>query len=360
MSRMSELIKLYNKIIEQFVVGARGLAPLPRLLSDLKINLHHKFMAGIFVFMLAASVSGQAADGFAALLTVHQAGVEIQRLNTSQWLALPEEAQMPLGAGDSLRTDATGRALLTFGPDVEIFVLPETTLLVDRSNQLADERLQVALQVQGEITSHVPTAAAMDSFQIQTDTLTVTQPAALLDVWTGGDQGTVINVAEGEAEIRVGEQTFQVMASNGLRRRPSQPAEAIALDEPLNAARVIGLLDGCPGQTHTANGLDVNVRVGPGFSYTVIGHISNQVSVRIMGVVENGSWYRIQAFSGFGWIQAALVDNSCPQPLILPSDTMERNVGIWNVTPAEQALLLPFYGPPEGDLWFYRSLQPAS
>ncbi|MBZ0289076.1 MAG: hypothetical protein K8I30_15765, partial [Anaerolineae bacterium] len=100
------------------------------------------------IFLLM-SLNSQAQDSeYSARLRIMQAGVEIRRVNTTEWLPLPLNAEAPLGTGDSLRTDGTGRALLTFLENVEVLILTETTVDIV-TFQAANDHLQLALKVQG-------------------------------------------------------------------------------------------------------------------------------------------------------------------------------------------------------------------
>jgi len=300
--------------------------------------------------LLLLIVPATRAQEYAAVLRIVRPGVEIRRLNTEQWFALPIDAELPFGAGDVLRTDGEGRAWLEFNADMRFLILPDTTLELN-----AFDPTHFAARIDGDSLQFVGANTDFTEFALEAGALTVTQPAEMFGVWARADS-SVLTVAQGDAFAHANNEDFTVPAASGLRVNASGEVEAAEMESPFSAARLIGQLDGCPGVTQTVGELNVNVRVGPGFSFTVIGSIENGHEVRVMGINAAGTWYRIQAFSGFGWMQVPLVENTCTDLPVLPNNTIERNIGVWQVTQAELELLLPFYGAPEDDLWFYRSV----
>jgi hypothetical protein len=294
---------------------------------------------------------------YAAVLQVNFTGVEVRLANTQAWLPLSANAEAPLGPGDSIRTNGFGRAMLTFLDDGEVFVLPDTTLDVLTFDEGESGGLDVSLRLRGITIQQMRRDREITSFQIETSLLTVTSPAELFAVWAQDDQSAVVTVAEGQAEVSANDQVFPVTAGGGIRVAPPNRIDEMELDVPLNAARLIGLLDGCSGMMDTSGEQNVNVRVGPDIDSTVIGNIADEEPVRLLAIAEYANWYRIQAFSGFGWVQRRLVDNACEDLIVLPSNTVEHNIGVFQISADELALLQPFYGPPEDDLWFYRSLR---
>ncbi len=303
---------------------------------------------GIVILLMSAFSVHAQTPSYAALLTITHSGVEIRRANTEAWVALPENSESPFGVGDVLRTDETGRALLTFLDQIDLLILPESTYeLLEFGNEL-DARINgYAVQRQ----TQTPRFRAYRLEVMGSAPLVVTSPAAWLAVWPD-----VVTVAEGEAKIITNDVEHTVTAGEGIRAVPGGEPDITPLESPLNAARLVGLLDGCPGEMDTVNNLNVNVRFGSDLRQGVIGNIPNATPVSVMGVNLSGTWYRIQAFSGFGWVQQPLVANTCADLPILPDDQFERSIGIFEVLPLELALLEPFFGPPTSDLWFYRSI----
>ena len=81
----------------------------------------------LLALLLIGVFSSQAQANLAAVLRVTFPGVEIRRANTERWIELQEDAIAPLGIGDTLRTDESGRAYLTFADDIELLVMPLST-----------------------------------------------------------------------------------------------------------------------------------------------------------------------------------------------------------------------------------------
>lgn len=304
----------------------------------------HPCIVAVALLIFTGAFSAHA-QSYAALLTITRAGVEVRRANTEAWLPLPEKSESPFGPGDALRTNAAGRALLTFLDQIDLLILPESTY------ELFDFSPDITARISGYAVQRGSPAGDYHLEVAGSAALVINRAAASFAVWPD-----VVTVSDGEAEITVGGSTLTVAAGQGIRAVPGAAPDVSTLEPPFNAARLVGLLDGCPGAMNTVNNLNVNVRFGSDLQQGVIGNIPNKTPVRLMGVNQSGTWYRIQAFSGFGWVQQPLVANTCEALPVLRDDQFERSIGIFGVLPQEIALLEPFYGPPESDLWFYRSL----
>ena len=63
----------------------------------------------LILLLLPQVASAQAPQEMAAVLTVVHGEVMLRRANTEEWLPLPAGASGPIGRGDEVRTDATGR-----------------------------------------------------------------------------------------------------------------------------------------------------------------------------------------------------------------------------------------------------------
>lgn len=312
----------------------------------------------LLVFMHRPVLSeDETAENIAAGLRVMYPGVEIRRANTERWMPLAPDAEMPFGAADMLRTDETGRVLLNFAEQGDLLILPSSTVELVAFTLHSGNSLQLSIRLDGHAIQRIVSNTTFEIFRLESQNMVVIQPARLFGVWAMDDSPPVVVVAEGEARIDIAGKEFQLPAGHGLRVLPSVSLAATPLDPPFNAAQLIGKLDGCPGETQTSDKRGVNVRVGPGFDYAIVGSIPKNRAVRVMAVSEFGDWYRIQAYSGFGWMQASLVTNNCENLPVLSGIIVERNLSVWNVSPEELTRLELFYGPPGEDLWFYRGSQ---
>ncbi|MBL8166227.1 MAG: SH3 domain-containing protein [Anaerolineae bacterium] len=307
----------------------------------------------VFIVWLSLSTAyiSHGQDQLAAVLQVTHAGVELQRANTVEWLPLRKGSESPVGTGDTLRTTDTGRAYLTVDGKLDLLILP-TTIFTLKS--LAPHELGADLE-HGIAVLQIDPEADFEVFAIETAHFTVNMPTQLMAVWSDAERNSSVLVAAGSTLVQSGGETFTVAVNQGFLAGSSSVGGVGSINTPLTAANLEGELFGCPGIIQTG-GLNLNVRVAPGLESTVIGNIANETPIQLMGVNAFDTWYRIQAFSGFGWVQKALVNTECQDLPVLPRGFSERNPGIRDVLPLELALLEPFYGPPEEDLWFYLSL----
>lgn len=313
-----------------------------------------KILLLILLWMLLHGVSASQENIAIVPMAVYDR-VEIRRANTSLWLHLRPEMDVPFGPGDMLRTDNTGRALLNFAGKFEALLLPNSTFSLENFALSAEEQVRFAARLSGHLIQRANGETEFEQYQLVTDRLTLVSAPLNFAVWDQDGQLAAVTIAEGSGSIRVNEQIFTLEAEEGLLVDLEGWAVSGSMSPPLNAARLEGILFGCPGQINTVDGVNVNVRVGPGLDFTVVGNIADQQPVQIMGVNRGGTWYRIQAFSGFGWQRANLIEADCPDAPLISGRAVELNVGIFGITPDELLLLAPFYGPPEEDLWFYRS-----
>jgi hypothetical protein len=237
-----------------------------------------------------------------------------------------------------------------------MILLPESTFTLSEFSQTTDgNNLELIAQLEGHGIQLIKSTIRVKRYRLETKRLSVEKPANAFAIWTEGDTASFVTIADGVADITADDEKLSIQAGQGIRVTPPNTPVIEELDAPLSVARLIGKLDGCDGQMQTPSKANVNIRFGPGFSYTVIGSIANDEPVKVMGINAAGTWYRIQAFSGFGWSQKFLVRNECQNLPVLPNDSVENNRAVFTVQPTELDLLKPFYGVPESDLWFYRN-----
>ncbi len=308
--------------------------------------------------LLILSYGAVRSDELAAVLQITQAGVQLKLANTNQWLPLPASAETPISKGDKVRTDGFGRAFIYFPDAVDVFLLPNSTLKIVTFEQLEDG-VQLSMRLDGHIIQQNAPDTMFDSFALETTTLTVTQPAEHFSVWAQADDLSVVTVAEGNAEVVADETRWQLAQGEGIRTSTSADPVVLALAPPLSPARLIGFADGCLGRTQSANNLNINVRTAPGLDSVVIGNLPDDQPVQVVGINHFKTWYRVQVFNGFGWMQTLLVETDCLDIPVMSAGTSERNMGIWSVTLEELEFLEPFYGPHQDDVWFYRSVLSA-
>lgn len=308
------------------------------------------FIGAICLIMAIA----QAQTEYAALLRVDNGRVQLLRANTQAWITLPVGAQAPFGVGDVVRTDFFGRAWITlFDDDATVFVLPTTDLTLFAFSATDDQRATVQFTQQGRVIYQLGNHHRFADFRITTDHLTINQPADLFAVQVLPTQTSVV-IASGRATITDNTGNTRTATDNiGVRGNAVGLSAPIRLTPPSTFAQLDGVLDGCIGVIQARSQQNLNVRVGPSERYDVIGTIANGQTVALMGVSPNGERYRVVYKSHFGWILALEVRNRCDNLPVYGYNTLERQYGVLNPNEDELRLLVPFFGTPADDDWFY-------
>ncbi|MEZ4668269.1 MAG: SH3 domain-containing protein [Anaerolineae bacterium] len=322
------------------------------MLNDLPVG---KWLVIALLLGFITSVSA-AQPGLSAQLDVLHAGVEIRAHDSVNWLAVRPGAQMAFGPGDSLRTSHTGRAYLTFADSLEILVMPDSTFSL--ATFIDQPQPTFTAQVEGHLIQRRLSALEVADYQLTVGHLTLTHPADFFAVWSAFEGYDVVTVDQGRVDYSAAGIMGVVGAAQGMLLAEGE-SFLTAPDYPLNAARMVGARSTCVGQIENGGEANLNVRAAPGVGSSIIGNIADQSRVPIMGINARRTWYRIQVLTGFGWVRAALVKNDCANPPLLPDESLENNVEMFDVSPLELALLQPFYGQPENNLWFYRSFAGA-
>jgi hypothetical protein len=320
---------------------------------------HSHYLAGfiaclITLLSLSSHPVTQAQTRYAARLEVTYDGVELRRAGTLRWLPLPDNAIAPLAAGDQLRTDSTGRALLHFGENNQLLLLPQSAYTLEAFRTTpAGTTLHARLDGVG-----IQTVNDIADFRLEAFNVTITGASGLLGVWSDRLADDSVTVADGHATLQTDTRPDRLEAGQGYRYQPDTP-DIQSFPPPLNRARLIGVLDGCPGLVATRDDTrGVLVRTGAGTGYQRRGLIEDNRTVPLLARTQSGFWTRIQYANGFGWVVSDAVSSDCTLPR-LPDDTPEEDIRrAINTDPRERELLRPFYGNPALDSWFY-AVQPG-
>ncbi len=317
----------------------------------------------VLLLLLGTAVFSAAAQSdYAATITVINRGLSIQRANTVRPLSLPQDSVAIVGVGDVITTDRTGRALVTFADSAELLLMPDSRLeiVVFERTDAGVVRLETTLE--GHAIQR--TAAGTLDYTLRLGTVAVTPQHGLAAMWSSFEQTPVITIAEGSAAVSMDpeddsggdarDRGVTLAAGEGFL-----DGRAIPLATPLNAARLVAQERGCAGTVKTTGTDVLNLRAGPGLGYTVIGYYTNTSAARLMAVNQNTTWYRVQRFSGFGWVQALAVESTCTELPRFPLLYLETNAEVFEVRAFELDFMRPFYGDPEENIWFYRSILPA-
>jgi hypothetical protein len=294
----------------------------------------------------------------AGVLKITYAGVEIRRVNTDEWLPLPAGVVMPIGTGDSLRTNEQGRAWIAIGDTTAWATLPNTTwTLRDLSNNAAAVAVQLTLDA-GEVAFQGSSA----TLTVETAHVTAASTAAgrLHVLAAAYPQRSVLVVDSGMLSAVAGDDRLTLTANTSVLAD-----EALTLlatpQRPFSPARVVGEIDGCSSAITTVGGVALNARAGPSLDNVIYGVFPDGAPVQVMGVVSAGGWYRVQYGSGFGWVERLAVADLpalCDLP-VLPDDSFDIPVRVINPDERELNLTQPFYGTPDDDRIFYRFMSDA-
>lgn len=312
--------------------------------------------AVLLLLAVTWTASAQDLTPLAATVTVTADGVQVVRANTTRPLPLRAGAIAPLGAGDQVLTDADGRALVRFGEDSTLLLLPDSryTVLVYGAGEGGEQVLDAALS--GIAIQRVASPAQWQ-YQLQTDGLTVTQPSALFAVWALPDRFEGVVSASGDVTMTPTEAApIEVLAGQGWLLgydAPPTPLQAPYLHP------VPVLIDAlaCVGTVSTGGSDGLRLRRGAALDYPIVGVLRDGQQVGIAGVTENGLWYRIQYQTGFGWLFSDLVttdDPDCARLPVSPNLIGESNETVGRLTEDERGLVEPFYGTPRQNGVFYR------
>lgn len=319
-----------------------------------------KYTTSIFAYLLLLSIlvsfHAYAGDNFAAILTVVYPDVELRRVSTEEWFALPEGSMMPYGQGDYLRTGDSGRVLLTFFDEIELLLLPNSVYEITSFTYDSDEKSSITQEATLEGHGIVRAIGSREDFHyiLQTEHGVISDPIdALIGVWTDIDNQTIVTVAEGAVSVGVQEQIEVLKSGQGLVT-DGLTFEATNFDMPYNAVQLLGL-QGCEGTAQLHGASSLNVRGGIGRGYIIVGYFFDVDPVNLIGVNESGTWYRVQFQSSLGWVDARSINTECTELPIFPDEYIEiGNRVIFDVQAIEPSFLTAFYGTPGVNYTFYR------
>jgi hypothetical protein len=278
--------------------------------------------------MIATAQSGE----FAASMEVIEAGVTVQRVNTTNPIAVTVEAIV--GVGDIIRTDATGTARITFFADgTDVTIQPDSEYrIVAFSGDDSDFDLTVEV-IAGQALHRLKRALGADSsYDVQTPGMTLAARGTAFAVRVESDGRSAMLVTEGTVSAENSTSSADVPVDFGIRA-----AAGAALSEVVRAKNFSELdsaLDGCTAVLTTPDDVSLNVRGGPAQSNTLIGTIFAQDIDILYGVNETGGWYRIMFADGFGWIlsRTATLQPGCAGLRVFPDTHTEGGVGAVIIT----------------------------
>ena len=251
--------------------------------------------------------TAQAQDELVATLEVFNAGVEIKRAGTDLWL--PVSIESLVGQGDSIRTDETGEALITFFNDGTFSELDPESEIVITEFVGDDEDFSLTLEILRGIT-HQQFEKLLDknansSYQVVTPGITMTVRGTVFAVRVEETGRSALITTDGlvsanKTPVEVG---FGVRAeSDGAL---SDVVPATNFDE-LDAA-----LDGCAANKALSGDILFVVRRAPSTDSQIITTLTPDEIQEAFGVSEDEAWYRIpidNPLFEYGWVSADLIE----------------------------------------------------
>jgi len=311
-----------------------------------------KYLLVVMSLMLLGSVI-HAQDNLSAVITIRFEGVEIQRPDSELWLPLPQNAVAFIGAGDTIRTDETGRVDIQLSESTHLLLLSNSDFTLESLSISTDgTTLEATLNGNGVLSTTDSTSFA--DFNLQLNDLTVTSPADLMGIWSFSDAVDAVTVASGSATVSADDSDISIPAESGFFAEPER-TDAVMFDAEWHAAGLEASLYGCEGQVQTAGNVPLLVRTGPGQGFQTMGTLDVSRIVQLMGMTETTSWTRIQFLTGFGWIRSQAIESDCTDLSVFPDDAPEEKfVRIVNVTEDELAVIAPFFESPETNAFSYQ------
>lgn len=280
----------------------------------------------IATLTLTLGISLAQAQGtkLAATIEVLDAGVEMLRVDTSNWIAL--SGGSVVGVGDTIRTNETGRARITFfanGTDVELS--PVTTYRInDFEGSETDYLLRVEVIV-GETLQRINRIAnATPDYSIDTPSMTLAARGTVFVVRVLPVGRSAMLVREGgvSAGKSAADDPRLVEPGFGVRADPDEPVSesvpATTFDQ-LDSA-----LDGCAVTVNFADDVSVNVRQGPGRDFEQVGVLAPSAIIRLFGQTATNNWYRLEFEDGYAWVQlpAIALEAGCAGLRPFPDETV--------------------------------------
>lgn len=285
-----------------------------------------RYKVGILVVIVAALWGVVfAQDEFAASLEVLEAGVTVQRVNTSNPIAVSVEAIV--GVGDVIRTDAEGSARITFFADgTDVTLQPNTEYRIVTFNG-GEENFNLTVEVLAGQALHRLSRllGANSSYDVQTPGMTLAARGTAFAVRVEADGRSAMIVTEGTVNAAAEEGAADVPELFGVRAEVES-----ALSEVVPAttfAELDSALDGCPATITITDDVSLNIRSGPSREAELLGTLFAEDIGQFYGVNETGGWYRITFEHGFGWVQArtGVLEQGCAGLRPFPDTFVEGN-----------------------------------
>ena len=187
-------------------------------------------VAAVVAFALVASPSR--ADTTLALLEPTNPGVFVRPHDAQRFIQVT--GSLVLNVGDAVRTDATGRALITYSDGTTLVVEPGTELVIEAIQQTNGDLFVLIRQTAGRVWYELSRNLAANSrYEVRSGALAmVVRAGSTVEVAVADDGTTTITATQGSAEASGGGATVTVTtgttttAAVGATPAPLAPASA--------------------------------------------------------------------------------------------------------------------------------------
>lgn len=275
---------------------------------------------------------------FAATLEVYAEGVEVKRAETEQWLAVTGRAVV--AAGDSIRTDATGEAMIIWFDDGTLVELrPNTEIVINAFNGDPDgDQFIIETQVLlGQVFNNVAHLINQDSrYTVVTPTMQAAVRGTTFGIDVQADAQSTIAVGAGIVAVSQGEDEQQVEAGFWLRASvpvqtaapptgsestsdapPDDGGEVEPLvvvdfseplpfseagDDPILSDLIAGVAQSCAGTIDSPSSSPVRVYNFPAESAGLVGTAALDQPIEILAQLADGSWVELVWNGEIGWL----------------------------------------------------------
>lgn len=282
--------------------------------------------------LLAVNHIGMAQADLAAKLNVTAAGVQVQRVGTTQPISIGIETI--IGVGDLIFTNDEGEAMVTFVDGITTTLLPDTQYRVDQFQGSGDTfELSVSVLVGRTVQAINRPLNEQSSYSVNTPGMRLGARGTAFEIRVedNGRSGMVVN--EGLVAASNEAQTSDVSVPPGFGVRADVGGTISDVVSAENFAQLDSALDGCAISMSTPDDLSMNVRTSPNTDSPRVGVVAANNINRAYGTVADGAWYRIAFADHFGWVLSsnAQISGHCAGLRIFEPDFNE-NVRLYNLS----------------------------
>ncbi len=289
--------------------------------------MHIRITIALLALLILIPVNSFAQSDLAATLEVLTGTVEVKRVDTENWIAVNIEAIV--GVGDTIRTDATGQARITFFADgVETDILSNSEFVIDSFSGTGvtvedNFTLEVSVLAGQTIQRLGRVLDTNSSYEVNTPGMTLAARGTEFRIRVEDDGRAGMLVSEGNVDANADDNVSNVPQEFGIRSAVDEELSDVVRASTF--AELDAAIDGCVVAVTTVDDVRINVRIAPNQDAFRVGTIAAEDIDIFYGVLESGNWYRVMFNDGFGWIlsTSSSVESACAGLREFPEDHVE-------------------------------------